>query len=46
MVDKWVKTILALLALIFVLSAGSPYVRAENQWEFGTDIGFLAGYYR
>lgn len=42
MVDKWIKTIVALLALLFVLSVGSPSVRAENQWEFGTDIGFLA----
>ena len=42
MVDKWMKTIVALLALLFVLSLGSPSVRAENQWEFGTDIGFLA----
>ncbi len=42
MVDKWIKTIVALLALLFALSMGSPSVRAENQWEFGTDIGFLA----
>lgn len=41
-IDKWIKTIIALLALLFVLSVGSPYVRAEDQWGFGTDIGFLA----
>ncbi len=42
MVDKWVKTILAILALLFFLAVGSTHVRAENRWEFGTDIGFLA----
>lgn len=42
MVDKWVKTIIAILALLFVLSVGSPSVRAENNWRFGTDIGYLA----
>lgn len=42
MVDKWIKTIVALLALLFALLMGSPSVRAENQWEFGTDISFLA----
>lgn len=42
MVDKWIKTIVALLALLFALSMGSPSVRAESKWGFGTDIGFLA----
>jgi hypothetical protein len=42
MIDKWVKTLFAILALLFFLSIGSPYVRAENRWGFGTDIGFLA----
>lgn len=42
MVDKWVKTIFAILALLFVLSVASPRVWAENRWGFGTDIGFLA----
>ncbi len=42
MVDKWIKTIVALLALLFALSVSSPSVRAENQCETGTDIGFLA----
>ncbi|HBP89983.1 MAG: outer membrane beta-barrel protein [Nitrospira sp.] len=45
MIDKWVKTILALLALLLVFSFGVPYARAENQWGFGTDIGFLADTY-
>lgn len=42
MVDKWIKTIVALLALLFALSMGSPSVRAENQCEFRKDIGLLA----
>jgi hypothetical protein len=42
MVDKWMKTILAILALLFFLSVGSSPVGAENRWGFGTDIGFLA----
>ena len=42
MVDKWVKTIIAVLALLFALSVGSPIVRAENKWGVGTDIGFLS----
>ena len=42
MVEKWVKTILAILALLFFLSVGQSYVWAENRWGFGTDIGFLA----
>lgn len=42
MLDKWVKTIFAILALLFVLSVTSPRVWAENRWGFGTDIGFLA----
>ncbi|MDH4360738.1 MAG: porin family protein [Nitrospirota bacterium] len=42
MVDKWVKTIFAILAVLFFLSVSSPHVRAESRWGFGTDIGFLA----
>jgi hypothetical protein len=42
MVDKWVKTIFAILVLLFFLAVGSTQVRAENQWGFGTDVGFLA----
>jgi hypothetical protein len=42
MVDKWIKTIVALIALLFALSIGSPFARAESKWGFGTDIGFLA----
>ena len=42
MVDKWVKTIVAILALLFFLTVGQSYVWAENRWGFGTDIGFLA----
>ncbi|WP_447965087.1 hypothetical protein [Nitrospira sp. Ecomares 2.1] len=44
MVDKWIKTIVALLALLFALSSTS--LRAENQLEFGTDTGFLADIHR
>lgn len=42
MVDKWIKTIVALLALLFALSMGITSARAENQSKIGTDIGFLA----
>lgn len=42
MVDKWAKTIVAILALLFFLTVGQSYVWAENRWGFGTDIGFLA----
>lgn len=42
MVDKWIKTIVALLALLFALSMGSPSVRAENQRELRKDIGLWA----
>lgn len=42
MVDKWVKTIVAILALLFFLSVSSPHAWAENRWGFGTDVGFLA----
>lgn len=42
MIDKWIKTILAVLALLVALSVGSPFARAENNWAFGTDIGFLS----
>lgn len=42
MIDKWIKTILAILALLFFLAIVGPEVRAETGWGFGTDIGFLA----
>ena len=42
MADKWLKTILAILALLFFLALASPRVWAENRWVVGTDIGFLA----
>ncbi len=42
MVDKWIKTILAILALLMFLAFVSPPVWAENPWGFGTDVGFLA----
>jgi hypothetical protein len=42
MIDKWIKTIFAILALFYLLSVGNAYVWAENRWGFGTDIGFLA----
>jgi hypothetical protein len=41
MVDKWLKTILAIVALFMFLTLGTPLARAENSWGFGTDIGFL-----
>lgn len=41
-IEKWVKTILAIVVLLFVLFLVSPSVRAENRWGFGTDVGFLA----
>jgi hypothetical protein len=42
MIDKWLKTILAIVALFIFFAVSSPHVRAENSWGFGTDIGFLA----
>ena len=42
MINKWLKTILAIVALLIFLALGSPRVWAENPWGFGTDIGFLA----
>jgi hypothetical protein len=41
-IDKWIKTLLAILAVLFFLSIVSPDVRAQTGWGFGTDIGFLA----
>ena len=41
MIDKWLKTVLAIVALFIFLTLGSPRVWAENTWGFGTDIGFL-----
>ena len=42
MIDKWIKTVLAIVALFIFLSIGTSQARAENHWGFGTDIGFLA----
>jgi hypothetical protein len=42
MIDKWLKTILAIVTLLIFLAIYSPSARAENPWGFGTDIGFLA----
>jgi hypothetical protein len=42
MIDKWMKTIIAILTLLYILSAGNPHARADNRWGFGTDIGFLS----
>lgn len=42
MIDKWLKTVLAIIALFLFLSLSNPEARAENPWGFGTDIGFLA----
>ena len=41
MIDKWLKTVLALVAFFIFITLGSPHVWAENPWGFGTDIGFL-----
>ena len=41
MIDKWLKTILAIVTLILFLAMGNTQVWAENPWGFGTDIGFL-----
>ncbi len=41
MVDKWLKTILAIVAFFMFLMLGTFQARAENPWGFGTDIGFL-----
>jgi len=41
MVDKWLKTILAIVALFLLLSLNNTQARAESPWGFGTDIGFL-----
>ncbi len=42
MIDKYIKTLLAILLLLLIVMWGNNYVWAENQWGFGTDIGFLA----
>ena len=41
MIDKWIKTILAIVALFIFLTQGTLQARAETPWGFGTDIGFL-----
>ena len=41
MIHKWLKTILAIIALLIFLSLSSPQAWADNSWGFGTDIGFL-----
>ncbi len=42
MIDKWIKTLLAILVVLFFLGWWSNRAFAENPWGFGTDIGFLA----
>jgi hypothetical protein len=42
MIDKWLKTVLAIIALFIFLSLGNPQAWAENPWAFGSGIGFLA----
>jgi len=42
MIDKWLKTLLAIVALLFILMLGNPPVWAENPWGMGIDLGFLA----
>jgi len=41
MIDKWLKTLLAIIALFIFLMLCSPRVWAENPWGFRTDSGFL-----
>jgi hypothetical protein len=41
MIDKWVKTILAIVVFLLFLLLSNPQAWAENPWEFGTNIGFL-----
>jgi hypothetical protein len=42
MIDKWLKTILAIIAIFIFLLLGNPQARAENPWGFAAGIGFLA----
>jgi hypothetical protein len=42
MIDKWLKTILAIIALCLFLSLGNHQARAENPWGFGTGKGTFA----
>ncbi len=42
MIDKWLKTLLAIIALFIAFFLSNPQARAESPWGFGTDIGFLA----
>jgi len=42
MIDKWLKTILAIIALFIFLLLGNPQARAENPLGLGAGIGFLA----
>jgi len=42
MIDKWLKTILAIVALLLFLMLGNPPVWAENPLGLGIDLGFLA----
>lgn len=42
MVDKWIKAALAIIMVITFMAWTHSAAQAENQWGFGTDIGFLA----
>ncbi len=42
MIDKWIKTLLAIMALFIVFFLSNTQARAESPWGFGTDIGFLS----
>lgn len=42
MIDKWLKTLLAIVALLFFLMLGNSPVWAENPCGMGIDLGFLA----
>ena len=41
MIDKWLKTILAIIALLIFFTVSSPQAWADSPWDFGTDVGFL-----
>lgn len=41
MLNKWLKTILAIIVLFFFLWLSNQPAWAQNSWGFGTDVGFL-----
>ncbi len=42
MVDKWIKTALAIMAITAFVAWTQAPARAGEQWSFGADLGFLA----